>query len=294
MLTRLTGVWLGLALLSGPAAPGQEISKVSKDRKVLVELFTSQGCNMCPAAEDLLARLEALGYGRDKVIPLAFHVDYFNKPWADPLSDRQYSSREWAYHLAFQARDSKAPSLYFTPMVMIDGRIPLSGYDASKKPEVQRRFTSALDQRLSQRLEATLAIRLETLPGEFRSGTLHVEARPSSARFLGREVLLGVAIYQETVTTAVRSGENAGKTLVEHNAVRRFQHQKIKLGQTGPTATEFALKLEDDWELPGIGVAIFLQDETSGAIYQADSIPWPAPATAVEPSTNPPDSGPAR
>ena len=47
---------------------------------VLVELFTSQGCDMCPQAEE---NLGDLARREPRVVPVAFHVDYFNNPWKD-------------------------------------------------------------------------------------------------------------------------------------------------------------------------------------------------------------------
>src|SRR5690606_1664000 len=78
--------------------------------------------------ERLIQEMIQKGYGRNRVIPLAFHVDYFNTPWPDPFSSPFNSGRQWAYHEAFKKRDANAPDLYFTPMIMVDGRYPMSGY----------------------------------------------------------------------------------------------------------------------------------------------------------------------
>ena len=49
---------------------------------VVVELFTSQGCSSCPPADALLRKLAQ----DPNVIPLAFHVDYWNHlGWRDPF-----------------------------------------------------------------------------------------------------------------------------------------------------------------------------------------------------------------
>ena len=47
---------------------------------VVVELFTSQGCNSCPPADALLGELA----GRDDVLLLSFHVTYWDRlGWPD-------------------------------------------------------------------------------------------------------------------------------------------------------------------------------------------------------------------
>ena len=51
---------------------------------MLVELYTSQGCDMCPEAEAILGAVADKG---PKFVPVAFHVDYFNAPWKDVYSD---------------------------------------------------------------------------------------------------------------------------------------------------------------------------------------------------------------
>jgi len=44
---------------------------------VVMELFTSQGCSSCPAADDVLGTYAQINDAR--IIPLAFHVDYWNQ-----------------------------------------------------------------------------------------------------------------------------------------------------------------------------------------------------------------------
>ncbi|MDP9120716.1 MAG: DUF1223 domain-containing protein, partial [Acidobacteriota bacterium] len=74
-----------------PAAPGER-------GPVVVELFTSQGCSSCPPADRLLSRLAADSRLSGKVIPLAFHVDYWNSiGWSDPFSSPRWSGRQQAY-----------------------------------------------------------------------------------------------------------------------------------------------------------------------------------------------------
>ena len=46
---------------TGSVHAGDQVSKdVPEKRKVLIELYTSQGCDSCPSAADLMGRLNAL------------------------------------------------------------------------------------------------------------------------------------------------------------------------------------------------------------------------------------------
>jgi hypothetical protein len=69
MLSRLITT-LGLIAGLYPAAA------LAAERPVVVELYTSQGCSSCPPAN---AYLNELSRGRRDVLPLAFHVTYWDR-----------------------------------------------------------------------------------------------------------------------------------------------------------------------------------------------------------------------
>ena len=66
----------------------------------LVELFTSEGCSSCPAAEETVARLAAKN--SPGVFILSYHVDYWDKlGWKDQFSNAAYTQKQREYASAF-------------------------------------------------------------------------------------------------------------------------------------------------------------------------------------------------
>ena len=244
-------------------ARGQD-AVADQPRKVLVELYTSQGCNSCPAASDLLANLAALGFGPERVVPINFHVDYFNTPWADPYSDPAFSERELGYNQVMKRKD-----LYFTPMMMVDGKYPLLG---SNRPEATAAIRRARQEPAPVRLDLAL-------DGEGPRKNLAVKLATKSPEIAGRDLLVAVALTEDRVATRVPSGENAGKTLVETDVVRRLDHRFARLDRLEPKTLTFPVTLPADADPAHFRVTVFAQDRTNGRVYQADAIPWtPKPA----------------
>ncbi len=255
-LAASAAIFLSVGVSSRPDARGAG-SGVRK--KILVELYTSQGCNSCPPASDLLGKLAGMGYGPDRVIPVNFHVDYFNEPWADPFSDPDYSRREMAYNRVQDRKD-----LYFTPMMMVDGRTPLLGSDRKKA-------VAAMDAALQEAAGVTLA---SSLKGSGKRRTLRVVIAAKSPEVAGRDLLIGTAVTERSISTEVPSGENGGKTLVEHHVVRAYAHKSARLDGGDSTTLEFALQLRPGQDAKQTSVAVFVQDEANGKVYQADNLPW--------------------
>ena len=266
---RFTSLLLvGLLAISPVSATGQ--TKPSASRTVLVELYTSQGCDSCPSACDLLGKLPKLGFNPDRVIALNFHVDYFNTPWVDPFSDPSFSDREMSYNQVMKRND-----LYFTPMLMVDGRQPMLGSN-------QGQVVAAIRQAKTQAPAVGIDLSLD---GSGPRKTVAVQLQTRTAEVAGRDLLIAVALTQNRVSTDVPSGENAGKTLVEYHVVRKLDHKFTKLTRSEPKTLTFSLNLPPNADPADFRVVAFAQDRNNGQVHQADDLPWQLPATLTPEST---------
>ncbi len=83
----------------------------------LLELYTSEGCSSCPPADQWLSNIESSGVGTDKLVPLAFHVDYWDYiGWKDRYAKPDFSERQR------QAARVTGSATVYTPQVMLGGR----------------------------------------------------------------------------------------------------------------------------------------------------------------------------
>ncbi len=76
--------------------------------QVVVELYTSQGCNSCPPADHLLGEMAA----RDDLIALTFNVDYWDYlGWKDTLAQPAHTDRQRHYAADGHGRPATARGL---------------------------------------------------------------------------------------------------------------------------------------------------------------------------------------
>ena len=220
----LAAFFAGLAL--APAYSGQS--------PVLVELFTSQGCSSCPPAEDWLNK-EGMGWFKQgKILPLAFHVDYWNYlGWKDPFSSGDFTERQRVYAQAF------ASDFLYTPEIVVGGRVGFVGSDASRVREeigeARKTMAGALQLKKvshGKEMEITLP------PGLPKQG-----------------VKLYLAVFENGLTTQVERGENAGRILTENFVVRRLVEIPFK---SPPLRT--VLPQVGEGDAANLGVAVFAQD----------------------------------
>jgi hypothetical protein len=253
-----------LALHACQAHAQDQVGGGSK-RLVLVELYTSQGCDMCPEAERLLG---ALGDRDRGVAPVAFHVDYFNDPWKDPFSDALYSQRQMAYNTLYKGPKNADYGLYYTPMVMVDGIQPVNGRD----PEAA---AAAIRQAKTRRPEVAITPSLHLKDGG-RSADLTIKVTGRSEKVAGRDLLVCAVLRDDKVVTQVGSGENAHKTLTARFPARATKYEFVKLADKADASVRLTFALDPSWKTERLGLVIFVQDKQSGAIYQAATIPWKA------------------
>lgn len=99
-------------------APGEPlVLESTTSRTHLLELYTSEGCSSCPPAEAWLSKLKNDGRLWHDIVPVAFHVDYWDRlGWRDPFSAKAWTARQYQYSAQW-----KAESVY-TPGFVLDGR----------------------------------------------------------------------------------------------------------------------------------------------------------------------------
>src|SRR5689334_522273 len=86
-------------------------------RNVLIELFTSEGCSSCPAAEKWLGALKSNQDLWRKIVPVAFHVDYWDRlGWRDRFAKPEFTARQQRYAAAWGG------DAVYTPGFVINGK----------------------------------------------------------------------------------------------------------------------------------------------------------------------------
>ena len=88
--------------------------------RAVIELFTSQGCSSCPAADKVLGELS-----RDPtLVTMSLPVDYWDYlGWKDTLALHGHSNRERAY------ADTRGDREVYTPQVVVNGIVHVLGSD---------------------------------------------------------------------------------------------------------------------------------------------------------------------
>ena len=97
-----------------------------KDGFALIELFTSEGCSSCPAADAILEEVQKK-YIDKNVLIVGYHVDYWDKlGWKDVFSDASFTQRQEYYSTIFHLN-----SIY-TPQVVVNGKTEFVGSNKEK------------------------------------------------------------------------------------------------------------------------------------------------------------------
>jgi len=192
------------------------------DRPVVVELFTSQGCSSCPPAN---AYLNDLARERHDVLPLAFHVTYWDRlGWKDPFSLPVATDRQARYGSRFGDGS-------YTPEIVVDG---VNSHVGSYRDEIG----SAIDR---AKANATMA----AVKVSRNDNQLLVEVGPGEGR--GKVLLVGFDHYHKT---AIRRGENGGRTFEELNVVRSvrpladWKGTALRLTEQTPEGEDVAVLVE--------------------------------------------------
>jgi len=221
-------------------------------KAVVVELFTSEGCSSCPPADELLGHLrQDLSAKNVQVIPLGFHVDYWNSlGWKDRFSSAEFTQRQEQYTRALKVDGP------YTPEMVVDGEVEFVGNDAGQAQRTIRQQASQLE---------TAQVKIAPVGTD----QLKIQAKGPAAPSGGNALVL-LAITEDNLSTQVGAGENGGRTL-HHAAVVRELRQVGTL-KNGAFETTVPLKLENGWKRNDLRAVVFVQNGPSGKIEGAASV----------------------
>lgn len=162
-----------------------------EQRNILVELYTSEGCSSCPPAEKYLNNLKKNKGLWQNIIPIAFHVDYWDYlGWRDRYAQKSFGERQSQY------AKLKRVSTVYTPAFIVNG-------DAWR-PGI---FSSEIKNK-NQKSGVLIA--------ELENNTLHATYQSLNATHV--PLNLNVAVLGMGLLSNIERGENAGRK-AEHEFV---------------------------------------------------------------------------
>ena len=251
--------WFALAALlmlpGAAAASAPQCTIVSGERRVaLLELYTSEGCDSCPPTDRWVSALPARGFTTERMLALAFHVDYWNYlGWNDPFAQARFSERQRLTSARNQAR------FVYTPQLVLNGRDYRRG---TVRDDVGERI-AAINQ---DKPRAAITLRHAASPAH---GRLAVSASVTVGEALERSLAQTyLVLYENNLASHVATGENRGKKL-QHDFVVRDLAGPFAAGSDGTPAVAHSFKLDRSWKSADLQVAAFVQNRQSGDVLQA-------------------------
>lgn len=214
----------------------------------VIELFTSEGCSSCPAADKLLSEIILKSALDEKpVYALAFHVTYWDRlGWKDKYGDRAYSERQGNYAMAFGKQN------VYTPQMIINGTNEFTGSNKSKAYK-------GIETALATSAEATINIQSRY---SNVNNILNVDFKVENA---SDHHLLNLAIVEKDLVSNIGRGENKGRTLRHDNVVRHFTNLDIN----GKNSGNVNLHLSEDINLKNASLIAYLQHKHTMEIIGA-------------------------
>jgi hypothetical protein len=226
------------SVAAGPVGAGEEAP-------VVVELFTSQGCNTCPPADAYLGELAK----RRDVVALSLHVDYWDYiGWKDPFAIAIATKRQRAYSSQF------GRGFVYTPQMVVDGAAEAVG---SHRDVVARKIDKA--RAVADKFPVQIA---------YKGNDTIIVSLPA-AQGAAKEATVWLVLFDGKHTTDIKRGENGGKKLTYYNVVREFR----QIGTWTGKAMTIPLKVDDEGR---DGCAVLVQVDGTGRIVGAGKMTFAA------------------
>ena len=220
----------------------------------VVELFTSQGCNSCPRADQALAALVHETHGQLPVYSIEWHVDYWDYlGWPDPYALPEAAPRQRRYSRMLNSRT-------YTPQMVVNGRIIVR--PAQDAALVRSTALNLLEPERPGDVSLTVAVRVR------RPGSVEVDCSVAGAP---SNAILTLVVVERGLENYVPRGENAGRTLQHANVARGFA--TVDLGEMADGSRSVPVTIPPEVETGRSSVIAYLQDRATLRIVGAAMAP---------------------
>ncbi|MCX4173830.1 MULTISPECIES: DUF1223 domain-containing protein [Paraburkholderia] len=260
-VTRAIALAVALTTLSASglaSAAGAVCTSHSPSHRVaLVELYSSEGCNSCPPADNWLGQWKNSG-ATQSIVPLALHVDYWNSlGWTDRFSQHRFTERQQTL------TDLAGGHTIYTPEIFVSGRELRSWSQRDS-------FQSRVGQVVAEPAQANVALELKPQA----KGAFNVDAQfTSKAADTTAPLNAYVAVYQNALNSQVRAGENSGATLHHERVVRQWIGPVPLVA--GNAQIRRDIRIDDaDANAPAdhFGVVAFVENAATGDVLQVGEL----------------------
>ena len=253
------GFLSGETIVAAPRFEEKQLGNKSNTKEkvpILIELFTAEGCPMCPPADKNLVYLEReQPFPEAEIITLSLHVDYWNsRGWKDEFSSPMFTRRQDIYAQIFRVRE------IYTPQMVIDGRTQLPGADLAKT----RQAITENAKQLKGKIEITstkdaasdikLHVNISDLPVHENSTVFLAIAEDNLASKRGKS-----ASTQREYVSVVRELKSLGPLNAAQNRLE----------------TEIALQFQPAWKKESLKFIVFVQENANRKILAVNKIKLP-------------------
>jgi hypothetical protein len=201
-----TLLFLGILVLS--FSKKDDNVKGKNESSVVLQLFTSQGCSSCPAADTFLEVVKK-EFTSKNVIVLSYHIDYWNSlGWKDPFSKKEYTTLQYKY-----GKQLKAHNIY-TPQLVVNGK---EHYVGSSKNKILKSIAKNLENTSKNSIIFTDVEKV----GNQVEVSFTIDGELSEKK-------LQLVLVVDYKTTNVKRGENTNRTIANSNIVIETTSKELK------------------------------------------------------------------
>ena len=231
-------------------ADGQVLTAKSPEHRVsLLELYTSEGCSSCPPADKFLSGLHNAGVTNNQLIPLAFHVTYWDYiGWKDPYASPVYDDRQRNNTQYYEVKT------IYTPQFVFNG----SDY------RDYEHFSSNVRKAILQ--IAKVGLTLNATNSEKQTS---VELKTDLLGNNIDDVVFYIVLYENQLVSDVSDGENEGKILHHDYVVRKIHGPFVKKTSDKTVSFQQVIQFERDWKKKNLGLVAYAQEKHNGNVLQA-------------------------